>query len=183
MKACANRLSLGPLYSSYMCLFFTFHCRRPKTRWGWCSTNWGRRRGIWWGVPVRQPVTHTVEAKQWSHNLSKDFTHAFHKICFPQWKMRILTWMFQKTKVLTATWKSVDLLSHGPYETASWQVYSQWKAMSLIWSTISCLEKFAETKGNYRQKKKINYVLLWDSYFLIYICSCLIPNPKLHHQT
>lgn len=54
-------------------------------------------------------------------------------ICFLQWKMRILIWTSQKTKVQTATWKSVDLLSHGPFETASWQVYRQGIAMFLLW--------------------------------------------------
>lgn len=125
--------------TGYMCSSSPFHCRRLKTHWGWCSTNWGRRRGIWWGVPVRQPSTQTVN----SHIISVtfyDFTHVFRKTCFLQWKMRIQTWTFQKTKAQTATWKSADLLSHGLHETASWQVRRRGIAMHVLWSTTTCLK-------------------------------------------
>ena len=37
-----------------------FGCRRRRTRWGWCSKNWGRRREIWCGAPVRQLATLAV---------------------------------------------------------------------------------------------------------------------------
>lgn len=48
-----------------------------------------------------------------------------------QWKMKTQTLMFQKTRDLGATWRSVILLSRGLRGTASWQVCSR----NLTWSS------------------------------------------------
>lgn len=48
-----------------------------------------------------------------------------------QWKMKTRTLMFQKTRDLGATWRSVILLSRGLRGTASWQVCSR----NLTWSS------------------------------------------------
>lgn len=131
-RKCTLSSLTSPGCAGYMCLSFSFHCRRLKTHWGWCSTNWGRRRGIWWRVPVRQPIMHSESKSNNSHIISTPFmiSHTCHKMCFLQWKMRTPTWTFLRTKVQTATWKSVDLLSRGPHETASWQVHRRGIAAS-----------------------------------------------------